>query len=115
VYGPGYWQLVKNSGLYVFACEIGGVHPAFIEAMAAEKPILYLDTPENRETAGDAAMPFHHNAANLASRMAKLLADETRRNDLAKKALARAESAFNWETITREYESLFAAMLQKRQ
>ena len=63
VYGSGYWELLRDAGLYVFACEVGGVHPALIEAMAAQKPILYLDTPENRETAGDAAIPFR--AGNL--------------------------------------------------
>ena len=37
VYGPGYWQLLRNAGLYVFACEIGGVHPALVEAMVRRK------------------------------------------------------------------------------
>ena len=27
IYGPQYWQLVNNSDLFIFACEVGGVHP----------------------------------------------------------------------------------------
>jgi hypothetical protein len=50
------WHL-RDAGLYVFACEVGGVHPALIEAMAAQMPVLYLETPENRETTGEGGMP----------------------------------------------------------
>ena len=57
-FGDGYWALQKHAGIFVFACEIGGVHPALIEAMAAQNPTLYLDTAENDETAGDAAVPY---------------------------------------------------------
>jgi glycosyltransferase involved in cell wall biosynthesis len=113
VYGPGYWQLLRNAGLYVFACEIGGVHPALVEAMVAGNAILYLDTPENRETAGDNAMTFRHDVADLAARMTQLLGDESQRKDLARKARERAEGAFGWEGVTRSYESLFAAVLNK--
>jgi glycosyltransferase involved in cell wall biosynthesis len=113
VYGPGYWQLLINAGLYIFACEIGGVHPALVEAMAAEKAILYLDTPENRETAGDSAMTFCHDATDLAARMTQLLGDESQRGALAQKARQRAEAAFSWDAITRSYESLFTQLVNK--
>ncbi len=39
IYGDGYWALQKHAGIFVFACEIGGVHPALIEAMAASNPV----------------------------------------------------------------------------
>ena len=48
IYGDGYWALQKHAGVFVFACEIGGVHPALIEAMAAGNAVLYLDTPRER-------------------------------------------------------------------
>ncbi len=28
IYDSGYWALQKHAGVFVFACEIGGVHPA---------------------------------------------------------------------------------------
>lgn len=113
VYGPGYWQLLKNAGLYIFACEIGGVHPALVEAMVAGNAILYLDTPENRETAGDDALNFRHDAVDLAARMTQLLGDESLRADIARRARRHAESAYGWEAITASYESLFTAVLGK--
>ena len=110
VYGLGYWQLLKNAGLYIFACEIGGVHPALIEAMAAGNAVLYLDTPENRDTADDCAQPFPPDAANLASQITLLLADGQFRRDLGRKARERAEAVFSWEAVTRSYESLFSSL-----
>ncbi len=102
---------MRGAGLYVFACEVGGVHPALIEAMAAQKPILYLDTPENRETAGDAAIPFRAEISDLASEMSRLLADSHSRRELAAKARERASRLFGWEEITQKYEALFSELL----
>jgi glycosyltransferase involved in cell wall biosynthesis len=113
VYGSGYWQLLRDAGLYVFACEVGGVHPALIEAMAAQMPVLYLDTPENRETAGDGGMPFRADSADLASGISRLLADANLRQELGRKAHERAAKAFGWEETTQEYESLFSELAPK--
>ena len=111
VYGSGYWQLLRNAGLYLFACEVGGVHPALIEAMAARKPVLYLDTPENRETAADAGMPFRPESADLAAGISRLLADGNLRQELGRKAQERAERMFGWEETTQKYETLFSELL----
>jgi glycosyltransferase involved in cell wall biosynthesis len=42
--------------------------------------------------------------------MTQLLGDESQRAELARKARQRAETAFNWDTITRSYEALFAQL-----
>ena len=111
VYGQGYWQLLKNAGLYVFACEIGGIHPALIEAMAAEKPVLFLDTPENRETVGDCGLAFRPDENDLAAKLAALLLDPGRRAELGRRARERAEEQYNWDQVTRNYEDLFFELL----
>jgi glycosyltransferase involved in cell wall biosynthesis len=111
VYGNGYWQLLRDAGLYVFACEVGGVHPALIEAMAAQMPVLYLDTPENRETAGDGGMPFRADSADLASGISRLLADAKLRKELGRKARERASCVFGWEETTQKYEFLFSELI----
>jgi glycosyltransferase involved in cell wall biosynthesis len=113
VYGDGYWQLLRNAGLYVFGCEVGGVHPALIEAMAAKKPVLYLDTSENRETAGEGGVPFHAESAHLAAEISRLLRDSDLRNELGRKAHERASRLFGWEEATQKYESLFADLVHK--
>lgn len=113
VYGSGYWQLLRDASLYVFACEVGGVHPALIEAMAARKPILYLGTPENRETAGEGGMPFRADSADLAAGISRLLGDANLRDELARKAQERATKMFGWEETTQKYEALFADLASK--
>jgi glycosyltransferase involved in cell wall biosynthesis len=110
VYGSGYWELLRDAGLYVFACEVGGVHPALIEAMAAQKPVLYLDTPENPETAGDGGVPFRADSADLAAGISRLLADANLRQELGRKAQERAARVFGWEETTQKYESLFSEL-----
>jgi glycosyltransferase involved in cell wall biosynthesis len=111
VYGNGYWQLLRDAGLYVFACEVGGVHPALIEAMAAQMPVLYLDTPENRETAGNGGMPFRADGADLAAGISRLLADANLRQELGRNAQERASRVFGWEETTQKYESLFSELI----
>ena len=113
VYGKGYWELLRKAGLYIFACEVGGVHPALIEAMAAQKPVLYLDTPENCETSGDAGVPFRADPADLASQISRLLRDANLRQELGRKAQERAARMFGWDETTQKYESLFAELLAK--
>ena len=53
LFGDGYRGLQVNARCYVHATEVGGTHPALIEAMGAGNLCLVLDTPENREVAGD--------------------------------------------------------------
>jgi glycosyltransferase involved in cell wall biosynthesis len=113
VYGSRYWELLRDAGLYVFACEVGGVHPALIEAMAARMPVLYLDTPENRETAGDSGMPFRADGADLAAGISRLLANVNLRQDLGRKAQERAARIFGWEETTQKYESLFSELVHR--
>ena len=93
IYGVGYWALQKNAGIFVFACEVGGVHPALIEAMAAENAVLYLDSPENDETAGDAAIRYTKSPDDLAVKLQRLLEDPQERNLWAERAAERAQPA----------------------
>ena len=114
VYGDGYWALQKHAGIFVFACEVGGVHPALIESMAAENATLYLDTPENNETAGDAAVRYAKDEADLAQKLQMLLDNETERRQWGARAKQRAQERFAWEAVARKYEELFAEVLGKR-
>ena len=113
VYGSGYWQLLREASLYVFACEVGGVHPALIEAMAARKPILYLGTPENRETAGEGGIPFRADSADLAAGISRLLGDANLRDELGRNAHERATKVFGWEETTQKYEALFSELVSR--
>ncbi len=54
IYGAGYRVLQSHAIAYVQATEVGGTHPALVEAMGAGNAILANDVPEHREILGDA-------------------------------------------------------------
>ena len=114
VYGPRYWELQNNAGLFVSAFEVGGIHPSLVEAMAAGNTLLYLDTQENREAVGDCGLAFHSNVDELASVMERLLNTPETREELARKALARAAELYSWERIVDQYEQLFGELADIR-
>ena len=113
VYGDGYWALQKNASVFVFACEVGGVHPALIEAMAAGNAVLYLESPENTETAGDAAIPYRKSADDLAEKLQAVLDDPASRLQWVLRAQERAQSLYCWDAVAAKYEALFAQLLQR--
>ncbi|HEY6064733.1 MAG TPA: glycosyltransferase, partial [Thermoanaerobaculia bacterium] len=58
IYGEGYRELLSSAAVYVHATEVGGTHPALVEALGYGRPVLYNATPENEEVAGGAGLPF---------------------------------------------------------
>ena len=64
-----YRTLQRNALLYIQATEVGGTHPAMIEAMASGGCVLAHDTPENREVGGDAVGYFRLRPAETLSGM----------------------------------------------
>ena len=113
VYGNGYWALQKHAGVFIFACEVGGVHPALIEGMASENPVLYLDSPENNETAGDAAVRYTKSADDLAEKLQGLLDDPVERQRYASLAVERARGLYRWDAVADKYEKLFVELKQR--
>jgi glycosyltransferase involved in cell wall biosynthesis len=81
--------------------------------MAAGNPVLYLDTPENAETAGDAAIRYDKSEADLAAKLQSMLDDPTARQDLAARAKQRADALYRWESIAGKYEKVFGKLVKK--
>lgn len=105
IYGGGYHELQSHSFAYIHATEVGGTHPALIEAMGRGALVLYLDTPENAEVAAGAGIPFTHET--LGQRMEEALAmPEGERNELQQRAAARVAERYGWEAVTDAYEKL---------
>jgi glycosyltransferase involved in cell wall biosynthesis len=110
VYGPGYRELGTWCFAYVHATEVGGTHPALIEAMARGALVLYLDTPENREACDDAGLPYA-DPTELAALMAAVLGmNESERQVYRARALQRARERYNWDAVTSQYEALLASL-----
>lgn len=112
IYGPGYAELQSHCYAYVHATEVGGTHPALIEAMGRGCLILYLDTPENAEVAGDAGIPFTHSTLTETMRRALSLSPEERRF-WQQRAQARVRERYSWEAVTDQYEALFRRLLTR--
>jgi glycosyltransferase involved in cell wall biosynthesis len=109
IYGEGYRALLANAAAYVHATEVGGTHPALVEAMGFGRPVLVHDTPENREVAGEAALFWDaREPATLSRLLSALLADPARREALGAAARRRATSRYRWDDVTTAYEALLS-------
>jgi len=110
VYGDGYHELQANSFAYVHATEVGGTHPALIEALGRGAVVLYLWTKENHEVAGGAGVPFH-DERELSVQMRRVLAmSSTELNALRHAAVERVRERYSWDAVTTSYERLFASL-----
>lgn len=107
IYGRGYRELLSHALAYVQASEVGGVHPALVEALGYGNCVFAHDTPENREAAGEAALFFDaHRPATLAARLewARRAPEEAAARGRA--AAAWAAARYDWEAIADRYAEL---------
>lgn len=113
VFGDGYVELQSNALAYVQATEVGGTHPALVEAMARGAAILANDVPEHREVLGEAGRYYARNDPDsLAAELRRIVDDDGA--ELGAAAAARAEGAYSWDHVTDEYEDLFRAIASRR-
>jgi glycosyltransferase involved in cell wall biosynthesis len=110
IYGLGYRELGSWCFAYIHSTEVGGTHPALIEAMGRGALVIYLDTPENREVCGEAGLPYE-DQAGLTARMREVLAmSETERERYRANAVRRVREKYDWEAVTDRYETLLASL-----
>jgi glycosyltransferase involved in cell wall biosynthesis len=110
VYGSSYQVLCSHATAYVQATEVGGTHPALVEAMGLGNAIVANDVEEHRETLGDAGL-YYNGPRELAAQLQIVLDDTVTADDLRSKAHERARRLFGWEAITDSYEAWFAKLL----
>lgn len=114
IYGEGYHELQSHCLAYVHATEVGGTHPALIEAMGRGAPILYLMTPENHEVAGGVGLAFHsrEELTLLLRRILEMTPSE--RASMGEAAQRRVTERYGWDRVTTEYEHLLLELNGKR-
>jgi len=109
IYGQGYRELGSHCFAYIHATEVGGTHPALIEAMGRGALTLYLDTPENAEVAGGAGLPFTHE--DLSRVIEHVLAlNEVEQQTWRALAIERVRSRYSWDAVTDAYEKLLEGL-----
>lgn len=115
VYGERYRGLLSSALATVHATEVGGTHPALVEAMGYGNCVLVNDEPANRETAADAAVYFDvQNPESLTAAFEQARRDPDRARRLGERAGQRAAHEYNWDRVTDQYEALFRRLCERR-
>jgi glycosyltransferase involved in cell wall biosynthesis len=109
VFGQDYRALQQNAYCYVHATEVGGTHPALLEAMGYGNCVLTLATPENMEVVGEAGVPYL-DEFDLAEKLQRVLRDGSLVQAYRNRAQQRIQKHYDWETVVDQYEQLFARM-----
>lgn len=117
LFGDGYRELSSNAYAFTETSEVGGTHPALLEAMAFGNCVIANDTRENVETIGEAGLTYSGagGAKHLAQVLRGLIAEPERAEEYRCRAQERVRRKFAWDTITDEYEALFRKMLKGRE
>ncbi len=114
VFGKGYRGLLSSALATVHATEVGGTHPALVEAMGYGNCVLVNDEPANRETAGDAGVYFDvEDQASLVAAFEFARGNPRRARDHGERAARRAAEVYNWDLVTDQYEQLFRRLVNR--
>ncbi len=111
-FGEDYHALQANARAYIQATEVGGTHPALVEALGHRNAVVAHDVPEHREVLGDAGVYFaYRDADDLAAQLRALL--DTPETVLRLRAAAgrRAVDRYSWDAVTNQYEAYFADLV----
>jgi glycosyltransferase involved in cell wall biosynthesis len=109
VFGDDYRALQQNAYCYVHATEVGGTHPALLEAMGYGNCVLTLQTPENIETLNGTGLTYT-DANDLSVKLQQVIKDHAIVDAYRRHAQTRVRNFYNWERIVDRYENLFAKL-----
>jgi glycosyltransferase involved in cell wall biosynthesis len=112
VFGRDYRTLQQNAYCYVHATEVGGTHPALLEAMGFGNCVLTLAAPENIEAIGDAGIAYT-DESDLTEKLQRVLRDGSLVQSYRNRAQARVQERYDWDYVVDQYERLFARMAGK--
>ncbi|MGI6459334.1 MAG: DUF1972 domain-containing protein [Candidatus Hydrogenedentales bacterium] len=112
LYGDVYRALQANAYTYVNAMEVGGTHPAILEAMGAGNCVLVSDIAYNVEAVAEAGVQFKsRDVDDCRAKMQWLVDHPDEVSRFRQHAVERARSQYQWDHVAAEYERLFEALL----
>ena len=113
VYGEGYEQLQRNAYLFALPDEVGGTHPALVEAMGFGNCVLVNDTPSNLEVIDDAGFSYRgaEGADDLQKQLQMLIDNPQTVQVYRTKAGQRALMNYNWENVVRSHVAFYHSVL----
>ena len=93
---------------YIHATEVGGTHPALVEAMGYGNCVVVNDTPENREVAADSGRYFDIGQPSTLSEHLQALSNAPESwEESGQRAAALASARYSWRVVSEEYAELF--------
>ncbi len=110
LFGDAYRELQSNAYFYIQATEIGGTHPALVEAMGAGNCVLANDVPEHREVLKDAGV-YYRGREDLKAKMKMLMENEEIVKEKKAAAQSIVEEEYTWEKIVEQYKEIFYKLL----
>jgi len=112
IYGEGYKELQGNTYCYIHATEVGGTHPALIEAMGYGNCTIINSTPENLEVIKDCGIIYEkNNVGDLKRKINYAIGNPYIVEKYGMKAMKRIKRYYSWEYVTGEYEKLFSNLI----
>lgn len=112
VFGQGYKEFQSHAFCYIHATEVGGTHPALIEAMGFGNCVIANGTPENIEVLSDTGIIYKKNDVEELKRKIQYVIDNPYTTiKLRKKAQEKIEKEYKWDAIVNRYERLFFNLL----
>jgi glycosyltransferase involved in cell wall biosynthesis len=117
VYGEGYAQLQRNAYVFVLPDEVGGTHPALVEAMGFGNCVLVNDTPSNLEVICDSGFSYLGvaGAEDLTRQLQWLLDNPAVAAKFRLKAEQRARANYRWEYVVRDHLIFYSQILAGKQ
>lgn len=113
IYGGGYHELQANALCYIHATEVGGTHPALVEAMGHGNAVIVHDSAESREVVGEAGILLNmYDEPKLIDALQEVADGNIPLHRYRQLAQQRAQSAYSWDTITTAYEKLFDSLVK---
>lgn len=112
-FGEEYRKLQLAAYLYIQATEVGGTHPALVEAQGYANCVIANNTPENVEVLKDVGLYYEKNDADsLSEQLSILIQDQELVYSYRKKAREQALRLYSWDEITSGYEDLFRSVVR---
>lgn len=113
-FGDDYHALQANALIYIQATEVGGTHPALVEALGHRNAVIAHDVPEHREVVGNAGTYFaYRDSTDLARSLSGLIKDQKAIEDYRARAEERVRQRYGWDAVTDQYEAYFTRVLKR--
>ncbi len=114
-FSAAYRTLQLGAYLYIQASEVGGTHPALVEALGFANCVIANNTPENIEVVAGAGLSYERNSpVDLSYQLTRLIDQPEVVASFRNKAFQHAELKYSWDRVTDSYEQLFYNMIGKR-